>query len=156
MLYLEYELARIRYKSAREDYEELLNEKERLFRKTQPKSVQFDKERVNGGTPENAFETYIIELERKGINERLENLKDALDERQGILERLEADLRRSKDITDVIYVCKYIEHIQIGDIAEMVSYSRSQVYRIIEKIENRVKDATKCDKMRQNATNDVV
>ena len=70
MIYLEYEEYRIKYLQSQHRYEEVITEKENLFLRTQPKSMQFDKERVAGGTADSAFDAYIIAKEAKNIDFR--------------------------------------------------------------------------------------
>ena len=71
MLYIEYEEYKNKYNNAREIYDKILSEKEKLFSITQPKVTNYNKELVSGGTPTNLFDEYIIQKEEANIDARL-------------------------------------------------------------------------------------
>lgn len=151
MLFLDYEILKIKYLDTQQGITQILNEKERLFAKTQPKSVQFDKERVSGGQQGNAFEDYMIEKERKQIDERLTEMKGLLAERRSLLKLKEEELRASKDVRDIIYCYRYLENVSGYEIAKLTNYSKSQIYRTLKEIDKKIglngKEGTKRDKM---------
>jgi hypothetical protein len=132
MLYLDYIRYKIKYLDAQEAVNVILDEKTLLFQKTQPKSMRFENERVDGGTRVNQTEEYVIAMEQRQINERLSEAKTLLLERRDMLDQKEAELRVSKAKDDVVYVLKYLEHLDVKDICHEVSYSESQVYRILK------------------------
>ena len=142
MLYLEYEKCRCRYMNALYMYENILDEKAELFEKTQPKSTRYDKERVSGGQSGNAFESYMVEVERTKIDERLKTVKSMVEDRGHLLKIKEQELRSSKDLYDRIYTLKYLDFRKTERIAKIIGYSESQTYRIIKGINKR------CEKMR--------
>ena len=145
MLYLDYECAKQRYQDAQNSVNAILNEAEELFAMTQPNSVRVDKERVSGGKQENVFEAYLIEKERRCIDQRLLEAKSLLEERKYLLKLKEQELRSSKESFDRIYRYRYIDKLQGWKIAKMIGYSKSQVYRILSMMGQEIKDATKCD-----------
>lgn len=148
MLFLEYDLLRWKYMEAFEQYQEVLNEKAELFARTQPNAIKYDKEKVLGGSPTDAFAEYLIQKERKRIDERLEEAKALAEDRLRILEQKEQELRMSDGLYDTVYRCRYIDHSHVKKIAKIIGYSRSQTYRVIEKIDENIKlgrNATKCD-----------
>lgn len=145
MLFLDYEQFKAKYFETQQKYNEILSEKEALFEKTQPNSIDFEKERVSGGTPRNAFDDYLIEKERKRIDDRIAEAKSLLEDRMELLKIKEQELRSSKDIHDSIYLFRFIDHRSAHWIAKRKGYSKSQVYRILHVIEKQIKDATKCD-----------
>ena len=82
MLYQEYWEYKTKYYDAQTKYDEVLSEKEQLFAKTQPKATNYDKEVVSGGTPNNTFDDYVIEKEKKKIDERLKEARSILEDRE--------------------------------------------------------------------------
>ncbi|MBR5301144.1 MAG: hypothetical protein IKU36_13030, partial [Bacteroidales bacterium] len=75
MVYIEYEELKGKYLNAQRCVDQIITEMERLFDKTQPKSADLEKDRVSGGSYENAFDVYLIEKERKNIDSRLTEAK---------------------------------------------------------------------------------
>ena len=146
MVYLEYERFKVKYLEIQNNYNDILTEKENLFTKTQPNAIRYDKENVQGGTFENGFDEYLIAKESKKIDERLNEARQLLDDREKLLRLKEDELRKSRDRIDVIYVLKYIDGVHPSKIAKNLNYSKSQVYRMLSKIQSTLrKDATKCD-----------
>lgn len=140
MIYLDYEQFKDRYLETQKKYDEILAEKEELFAMTQPKAIRFDKERVSGGDPVNSFEQYVIRKEKQRIDERLLEAKSLLDDRERLLKLKEKQLRESKDISDKVYLLRFIEHKRVYLVAKMVNYSEPQVYRILDGIRKRIKE----------------
>lgn len=134
MLYKEYWEYKTKYYDAQKKYDEVLSEKERLFAKTQPKATQYDKEVVSGGSPSNTFDEYVIAKEKKQIDERLEEAKSILDDRERLLKLKEEELRHSKDWYDIIYVYYYINKLSIRKIEKRIPFSKSDIYRKLETI----------------------
>ena len=143
-LYIQYERFKNRYLDAQRMYDTILSEKEELFAKTQPKTVAYDKEKISGGHGKDAFEQYIIDLERKKITQRLNEIKSLMDDRGHLLELKEEELRQSKDLYDRIYSLRYLDHRKPEMIAHNIGYSVSQIYRILTTIDER------CEKMRKH------
>ena len=140
MIYLDYEQFKDRYLETQKKYDEILAEKEELFAMTQPKAIRFDKERVSGGDPVNSFEQYVIRKEKQRIDERLLEAKSLLDDRERLLKLKEKQLRESKDISDKVFLLRFIEHKRVYLVAKMVNYSEPQVYRILDGIRKRIKE----------------
>lgn len=148
MIYLEYEDYLCKYKEAQKAYESILTEKESLFQRTQPKSTMGEYEREFdksisvggvGGSRVNLIEEYVIEVEEKHINERLEAAKSILDDRAALLSQKEQELRKSKRIDDELYILRYLENKRIKDIARMLNYSEPQIYRRLKHIRQKIK-----------------
>lgn len=138
MIYKEYEEYKNRCYIAQNELDKILNEKEKLFLRTQPKSTDYSKDRVSGGKPENTFDAYIIEKEEKQIDERLKEAKSILEDRTLLLKLKEEELRSSKDWIDIIYVFYYIEKISIRKIENRIPFSRSEICRKLKKIEKNI------------------
>ena len=146
MLYVEYEIYKSKYYNAQKNYNDILNEKEKLFNKTQPGAVNYDKEVVSGGVPVNSFDEYVIKKDKKQIDERLEEAMQILKDRELLLKLKEEELFLSKDVYDVIYTYSYIHKKSVKYICSKVSYGKSQVYRILNEIKRNIKVGKKSEK----------
>lgn len=141
MIYLEFEKYRDKFLNAQQMFNNILIEQEQLFTKTQPNAIQYDKEKVSGGGGGNILENYVISLEDRQIHEKLSMLRQLLDDREKLLRQKESELRQSTNKYDKIYVLKYLEGYSISRVADKLNYSKSQIYRMLGKM----------NKMRQNA-----
>lgn len=139
MIYITYNEYKNKYYETQQRYNETLNEKEELFAITQPKATKFDTERVAGGNPVNTFDEYLIQKERKSIDQRLEEIKSILDDRERLVKLKEEELRASNNIQDMIYKYRYLDRLTIEKITRLVNYSRPQVFRILKIIRNNLK-----------------
>ena len=139
MLYEEYEIYKNKYYEAQKKYNQILNEKEELFAKTQPKATKITGEKTEGGKHLNAFDEYLIQKEKKNIDKRLEEIKSILDDRERLLKLKEQELRESKNSYDKIYRCRYIDRLTIEKTARLSNYSRSQVFNILKEIRKHLK-----------------
>ena len=143
MIYEEYESIWNTIRKKEKELFDLINKRDELFLKTQPKSSKFDKEKVDGNNPTNMMEQYVIQKEY--MNEKINQLNQTLDDRYQILRRKRDELRQSKNIYDRIYVYYCIERLSIVKISYLTNYSQSQIYRKLEKMSINVKDAKKCE-----------
>ena len=139
MIYEEFEIFKIKYYEAQKKYNDILTEKEKLFARTQPKATDYSKERVNGGMPGNPFDDYLIQKEKRQLDQRLNEVKSILDDRERLLNLKEEELRCSNNIQDKIYRYRYIEKMRIEKICRLVGYGEAQVYRILRSIKNNLK-----------------
>ena len=144
MICVEYEIYKDLFNDSLRLYNRILREQEELFAITQPKSMKYDSEKVQS-TPSNLVEKYLQLKEEKKIDERLAETKAMLKEREILLKNKKIELMESKNIHDLIYRYKFIDEIKVSHIAEMMGYSTSQVYRILDEIKKKTKDATKCE-----------
>lgn len=143
MIYEEYESIWNTIRKKEKELFELINKRDELFIKTQPKSSKFDKEKVDGKKTANMMEEYVIQKEY--LNERIMQLNITLDDIYQVLKRKRDELRQSKNIYDRIYYYRIIERLSMYKIAALVGYSKEQTYRYFKKI-----------KMTQNDTNNGV
>lgn len=139
MIYTIYEEYKNKYYDTQREYDIILTEKEKLFMLTQPSAVKFDKEPVSGGIVDNMFERYLILKEEKKIDQRLEEIKSILDDRERLLKLKEQELRESTNVQDKIYKYRYIDKLKVYKIAKLVGYSEPQIYRILKIIKNNLK-----------------
>lgn len=147
MIYISYNEYREKYYNAQREYDKILNEKEKLFGITLPKATTFDKERVNGGSPINSFDTYIEKMEEKQIDERLNVARSILEDRKNLLKAKEEELRSSKDWLDVIYVYYYIEKLSIRKIAKRIPFSTTGIFEKIKIIRKNINSEQKWTKV---------
>ena len=127
MLYIEYELYKSKYKETQSKYDEILTEKELIFQRTQTQAIDYDKEKVSGGTYNNIFDKYLVEKEEKRIDERLEEVKSLLDDRERLLKLKEQELRASNNLYDKVYRMRFIDRISPYVIGEKIGYSKTQI-----------------------------
>ena len=130
MIFQEYELCKSKYKDIQKRFDAVLTEKERLFVKTQPKAITYDKDKVQSSHDGNILEDYVISCESKDIDNKLNELRRMLEDRLMLLKVKEEELRRSQDKKDRIYVLLYIDCMSIRKVAESLSYSKATIQRI--------------------------
>lgn len=151
MIYLDYEVLKLRLWDAQKMYDGILTEKEQLFAMTQPHGVQFDKERVAGGTPDDStFDRYLSLKEAKNIDRRLAEAKAIMDDRAELLHQKEEELRQSKEVLDRLYCMRVLDRVKIQWITRQLNYSESHVYRMLGQIYQTML------KMRENEKNIVI
>lgn len=139
MLYHEYERLRAEYLTAQDIYRDVLNEKEELFQRTQPKGLRTDSEHVSGGAVRSAYDEYLIAKDELRIEERLKEAQDLMLRRKDILTSKEIELRASFHTRNKIYTLRFIDRLKIKRIARLTNYSRSQVYRIVQSLESELR-----------------
>lgn len=138
-LYLEHRKLYLQYQEALQRVEDVLNEYETISAKIQPKSSlaeherEFSKETIlpPSGKKINKAEEYAIAMEQHRIEERLHSSKLILQERTELLKLKEIELRKSRNIYNMIYTAKWIDGLKSEVIVKQTGYSRSQVYNII-------------------------
>lgn len=133
MLYVEYEQCKRDYHETHKQFKLILDEKERLFERTQPKAVRFDKDVISGGTV-NLFEEYVSAKERSWVDERMNECRNILQDRKRLMDLKGAELRQSKEIHDRVYVMRYIDRRRINHIARMTNKSRATIFRVLDEI----------------------
>lgn len=141
MVYPEYESCKAKVTELQEQFDKLVTEKERIFAKALPNAVRYDKENVQTSTNVNVQEEYVIALDEKQIDEKLEQARALLKDRTELLEMKKKKLFESQDLHDKVYRMRYVERFGIKKIARILYYSRTHIYRILDEIEN---DVTKC------------
>lgn len=147
MIYEEYESIWNTIRKKEEELFKLINKRDELFLKTQPKSSKFDKEKVDSKSTKNMMEEYVIQKEY--LNERIMQLNITLDDIDQVLKRKRDELKQSKNIYDRIYYYYCIERLSIYKVSCLINYSESQIYRKLKKMGIEVK-------MRKNAKNNIV
>lgn len=138
MIYIDYHNCKKKYEEIKKLYEQIVEEKERLFLKTQPKPVSIDKVNVDGGSRNNLFDNYLMEKEKKQLDIKLNEVKELIDDRYKILLDKEKDLRASKEWIDKVYVYKYLELYSVKKILHLIPYEEAQIYRMLKEIKGRI------------------
>lgn len=138
MLYVEYLDYKKKYLDAQVIYDRILSEKEILFTMTQPKAVQFDKERVSGGTANNSFDNYLVIKDSRHLDDKLEEIRSILKDREELLRAKEQELKNSKDWLDIIFVYYYIEKLSIRKISKKIPFGTTEIFRKLKKIEKNI------------------
>lgn len=138
MLYVEYLDYKKKYLDAQVIYDRILSEKEILFTMTQPKAVQFDKERVSGGTTNNSFDNYLVIKDSRHLDDKLEEIRSILKDREELLRAKEQELKNSKDWLDIIFVYYYIEKLSIRKISKKIPFGTTEIFRKLKKIEKNI------------------
>ena len=64
-LYLEYERIKNKYAAVQEQFAQALMEKERLFTRTLPSAIRYDKDKVQNSVDDNPLEDFVISAEEK-------------------------------------------------------------------------------------------
>lgn len=131
-----------RYDLAVSTYEQLLNRKEELFQRTQPKAIEYKLDLITGGSPGNPLEDYAIHAAE--IDQRLAQAQELIESRKYLLDISESRLRASCGLYDRIYAARYLDGRPVSWIAEHISYSESQVYRILRLIGRKLE---RCEQM---------
>lgn len=129
-------LAKLRLKSLKE-------KRELYFNHTQPGGISYDSERVQGGTVNNSFDIYVGNIEE--IDKKIKQVEDEIRILEEHLKLMEYELRKMKGTLEKIFVMRYIDGMSVNQICRNTNYSRSQVFRKLQKIRNITKVATKCD-----------
>lgn len=134
MLYLEYAKLRLKVQKLEDELDKALDERQEIFERTQPKSVDYKKERVNSQSTVNTNDSYLIALERRRIDERVKEYKSTLNDRETLLGKKESKLRASSNRYDKVYCKIYLDCRKVGVISKELNYSRSQVNRMLKEI----------------------
>lgn len=129
-IYLKY---KHNYEMSLEMVQQILDEKTLVFQRTQPKAIE-NKEKVQGGIRSNPLEEYAVEMEERRINERLEEAKSLLKDRELLMKKKELELRFSPNLYDRIFCMRVLDGLDIREISEKISYSESHTYRMVKKM----------------------
>ena len=139
MRYLNYVMQKAQYDTARETLEDLLREREEIFARTQPKSVPFDVEKVDGGGGNNPLDEYLITVERRKLNERITVAKEMLADRRYLLDEALRLLQESTQLYDIVFRMRYIKCKTVREMAYELNYSERNIYRLLRHIQREVK-----------------
>lgn len=145
MVFPLYEQAKIRYWIAGENLIKIMQEEEEIFQRTQPKAVDYSKPKVKSSANADAFQRYLEAREQARIPERKVEAEKAFDVAEETKNRIKKELLASEELLDRIYVLSKEKYLPAKEIGQKVGYSHHHMYRILKKIDEIIKDATKCD-----------
>ena len=131
-----YEFLRQKYLKAQRNFNSILEEKENLFSRTQPKSPNWDK--MPSSESENAFDSYLIAKEKTKIDQRIKEMQKIVDERRSLMRQKEQELYESKDLCDKIYRMKYLESKTVPDLMRKLHFGRTQIYKFISIVQSEI------------------
>lgn len=134
-MYREHRKEYLKFLEAQAVLNDIIFEYDRAFQKTQPHSLCYE---VKAHTRVNRVEEFVIEVERKNLYRRSEDAKQILNTRRFLLNLKEAELRKSYDIHDILYVAKWVDNKEVSEITRNLGYSTSQIYQIINQIKKEV------------------
>ena len=140
MKYLEHRKKYIEYCEAQNALNAVLDEWIIAFQRTQPKITYGDKVQ---GNPVNRTEEYVIEVESKQFYARCKQAEQIIEGKAKLLELAEKDLRKSKNIYDLIYTFRWVDGFKPKEIYRKLdlmgmNYSTSQIYEITCRIKTQI------------------
>lgn len=136
--YIEFEECLKKYNEILKVHETLISEKERLFLETQPKTTTLDKISVEGGKKNNLFDNYLIQVEKKQLDQKIEESKKLVDTRYKYLKEKENELRNSNEWIDKIYVYRFLDKLPVKAMVHLIPYEEAQMYRILNEIKSNI------------------
>lgn len=143
MIYLEYDRAKRNYRKAKQLYESIMNEQEALFQITQPKAIVTDKDKVKMSPRASKFDDYLVKKEEKEIESRLAEAYDLMQARFQMMTQIKRDLFQSDEIKDIIFRERFLRRTKVRQIGQKLGYSEPQIYRLLKKIKDDLKDDRK-------------
>ena len=141
-LYIEFERISNKYSALQKAFTDTLLEKERLFMQTLPGAIRYDKDKVQATADGSPLEDYVVNVDTKELDAKLARYRALLDDWKVLMEVKEAELRKSKDIFNIIYVMRYIDGYPVSRIAKLLHYNRQWIYK-------KIRIMWKSDKKRQ-------
>ena len=146
-LFLEYHELKKEYLKAKQEYDKVLDKKAQYLYSVLPGSPKIDLEMVKGSTSDKLLNYTIKTAE---IDKEIEVRRNLMDHLLYKLKIKAIELRNSKTTLDKIYVYHYEDHVSVRKFCKLLNYSKSQIYRKIDEIQEKIQ---KNAKMGQNGTN---
>lgn len=137
-IFASYEFLKNKYLKSQQNLNDAIEEKENLFSRTQPKSPNWDKDKMPSAGVVNEFDSYLIAMEKTNIDKKIKELQKILDERRTLLKIKEQDLYESKDLLDKVYRLKFLESKSIPDLVRRLHFSRRQIYRFVNTVKSEI------------------
>ena len=139
-MYLEHNKQWNEYVQAQQDLQAIIDEYVVVFQRTQPK-ISYGEH--TQGNPTNKVEEYVIEVEQRQLKRRMAEAQEVLEAKKLLLGIAEEQLRKSKNIYDIIYTKKWVDHKRPKDIYRELdlmgmNYSRSHIYVVINRIKEQI------------------
>ncbi len=137
--YLEYECIKAKFVDLQEQFAKVLLEKERLFTRTLPSAIRYDKDKVQTTVDGNPLEDFVISAEEKRLDAKIKRLRHHLSDWGVLLSVKEVALRKSTLLTDRIYVMRYLDGYGVNKMCKILHYEKSRIYQILQGIEDNLK-----------------
>ena len=92
----------------------------------------------------NSIEDYVIEVEEKRLYQRMRDAGVIIGGKKELADLAEIELRKSKDIYDLVYTAKFVDGKRTKEIYRELdlmgkNYSTSQIYDIIRRIKAQIR-----------------
>ena len=117
--------------------ESLQNKKEYYFNQTQPGTMDYSKENVQGGVHSDSITEYVIKIEK--IDKEIELLQNEIESLENNLKKMEKCLRTMKGSLEKIFVDRYIDDLSVVNISIKRNYSPTHIYRKLQLIDKILK-----------------
>ena len=143
MVFREYEQNKTKLNNSIIKYEKLLDDRERLFNITQPKGIDTSKEKIKSSVKESPYDVYLIEKEKRDLDDRIEEALRLIDKRKNLLENVKFKLLESDELIDEVYICRYMKRMKVRQISQKINYSEPQTYRMLSTIRQIIEDDRK-------------
>lgn len=134
MIFVEYHDLKEKYKLAKKDYEQSLEDKVKLFYETQPGAVQPKDIVHHVSSTSDKYVNYCADIEI--IEYEVEKTRNILGVREYQLKLKEKELRESKELNDQLYVMYFIENKKVKHISRKIAYTREYTYDLIKKLKD--------------------
>ena len=113
-----------------------LREKERLFDKTQPTSIEIKEESIQGGLRTDRFAAYVIECDDKEIEKKLTETQDQINHLTRYVESELERIGQYEPLMKRIVELREVQKMTWRNISEVTHYSETQCRRIYRKYKN--------------------
>ena len=131
MIWEDYQTIQLEYRRAEGRLRRLVDQCEELEVSLGPSAIRYDKDIVQTSHEDH---TTAVLAKIADLKILIKEAESTVRIRRDIMLRRREDLRESPDIRDRIYCLHFIDHVGARRIARTIGYSRSQVFRIIQKM----------------------
>ena len=133
------------YKKIKNDLRKIQNDIENVLNCLISITTKIKDDVVSKNSSEDKILIYMAKkLDLESIAKYVEELLKIKTEQ---LQNAERELRRSKDLPDIIYVKYFIDHMKVRDISKDLNFARSYIYDILSIIKHQTYEIrTKLDK----------
>lgn len=117
---------------------ESLKEKKQLyFNMTQPGTMDYSKDNVQGGVHKDLMTEYVIKIEK--IDIEIDEKQKEIELLESYLKKMEKCLRSMKGSLEKVFVARYIDGLNVNQVALRCNYSASHIYKILQVIDKILK-----------------
>lgn len=116
--------------------ESLKYKKQMYFDRTQPGTMDYSKDNVQGGVHKDIMTEYVIKIEK--IDKDIQETQEEIEILDKYLKKMEKSLRTMKSPLEKIFVARYIDGLSVEQVAVKCNYSASHIYRELQIIKRLV------------------